>query len=274
MRRNTVLMILITFLLVACNMPAKPPSADPAKDLMGTVVAATMQALKPQASPKPSATPLLLTPAVTATPSVTPTPVSVKVSGKVCYHDSNILQLVLYFENSTSKAVLTKTVNKPVEKYDIDLPAGTYKIYGWPTDYSIGVLASGRPTITVADGQPQQGVDFCDYSQGASVPYPPGLSAASVQGSVAGNIYGYGGSGHLTVVAFNQTTGYWFYVILQKGESAYSISGLPAGTYQVVAYDGSGNAGGTAPNIAVGAGQAAVADISNWSGSFPSNPAP
>jgi hypothetical protein len=262
---------LTVFLLAACNLPTRSSDPAAANALMGTIVAATMRAVTPQASPTLAATP---TAEATATPTVTPTPASVKVSGKVCYHDSNILQLVLYFENSTSKAVLTKTVNKPVEKYDIDLPAGTYKIYGWPTDYSIGVLASGRPTITVADGQPQQGVDFCDYSQGASVPYPPGLSAASVQGSVAGNIYGYGGSGHLTVVAFNQTTGYWFYVILQKGESAYSISGLPAGTYQVVAYDGSGNAGGTAPNIAVGAGQAAVADISNWSGSFPSNPAP
>ena len=271
MRRNVLPILLIVFLLAACNLPTRSSDPAAANALMGTIVAATMRAVTPQASPTLAATP---TAEATATPTVTPTPASVKVSGKVCYHDSNILQLVLYFENSTSKAVLTKTVNKPVEKYDIDLPAGTYKIYGWPTDYSIGVLASGRPTITVADGQPQQGVDFCDYSQGASVPYPPGLSAASVQGSVAGNIYGYGGSGHLTVVAFNQTTGYWFYVILQKGESAYSISGLPAGTYQVVAYDGSGNAGGTAPNIAVGAGQAAVADISNWSGSFPSNPAP
>ena len=274
MRRNTVLMILITFLLVACNMPAKPPSADPAKDLMGTVVAATMQALKPQASHKPSATPLLLTPAVTATPSVTPTSVSVKVSGKVCYHDSLIQQLVLYFQNTTTQQVLTQTVSKPTETYSVDLPAGTYKVYGWPPDYSVGVLVQGRLTIDIAPAQPQTGVDFCDYSQGPSVPYPPGISASSIQGSIAGNIYGYTGKGRLTVVAFNKTTGFWFYVMLQQGETAYSISGLTAGTYQVVAYDNAGNAGGTAPSITVGGGQAASADISDWSGTFPSNPAP
>jgi hypothetical protein len=49
---------------------------------------------------------------------------------------------------------------------------------------------------------------------------------------------------------------------------------LTAGTYQVVAYDNAGNAGGTAPSITVGGGQAASADISDWSGTFPSNPAP
>ena len=53
MRRNAVLMLIVALLLAACNMPR--PGTDPSKDLMGTVVAATLQALTPQVTPTQSA---------------------------------------------------------------------------------------------------------------------------------------------------------------------------------------------------------------------------
>jgi len=270
MRRNAVLILMVALLLAACNMPR--PGPDPSKDLMGTVVAATLQALTPQVTPTQSA------PSATAlppTPAATPTAGSAKVSGRVCYHDSGIAQLTLYFENTANQQLLTQTVSRPTETYSIDLPGGSYKVYGWPPDYTVGVLVKGQPVVVVAPAKTLSGIDFCDYSQGPfAVPYPPGVSPSTTQGSVAGNVYGYPGSGPLTVVAFNQVTHYWFYVMLQPGETAYSISGLPAGTYQVVAYDTAGNTGGTAPNIKVVAGQGAAADIHDWSGTFPANPVP
>jgi hypothetical protein len=76
----------------------------------------------------------------------------------------------------------------------------------------------------------------------------------------------------LTVVAFNQGTGYWYYVLLMPGVYDFTISELPAGRYQVVAYDGLGAAGGSSADIYVLAGQAASGGISTWSGDFPANP--
>ena len=135
------------------------------------------------------------------------------------------------------------------------------------------MLVKGKSTLDLAGGQKLTGVDFCDYTQGPfAVPYPPGFSASKAYGSISGNISGYPGSGRLTVVAFNQGTGYWFYVILVAGQGGYSISDLPAGRYQVVAYDGAGNAGGTGPTISVVAGQNTSADITDWSSTFPDNP--
>jgi hypothetical protein len=46
---------------------------------------------------------------------------------------------------------------------------------------------------------------------------------------------------------------------------------LPPGKYQVVAYDGSGRAGGS-DVVTVTAGDSAQADVTDWNGSFPANP--
>jgi len=284
MRRTIFLCVISAFLLAACNLPASGPephlpdvpSGAPGglnQDLMATIVAATFQALTP-ASSAPASTPALPTPDVTQTPapSSTPTPSGDNVSGKVCYHDQDMLALTIYFQNTGDNKLWTESVTRPNEDYSITLPPGTYRVYAWPPDYTVGVLSEGRPTIQVAAGQTLTNLNLCDYSQGPfAVPYPPGVSPSDQQGSISGNISGYGGGDRLTVVAFNQGTGYWYYVRLRAGETNYVIEDLPAGTYQVVAY-GSGAAGGTAPNISVLAGKDTAANVSDWASAFPSNP--
>ncbi len=265
MRRLLPLILIPILLLASCNLPGS--NTKSAQDLMSTIVAATFQAMTPQASPPPPAT------STPQPPQATPTVGTGKISGGVCYHDGGMLELTLYFQNTATQQILTKIVDRPDTTYSIDLPAGTYKVFGWPPDYTIGVLVKGKSTVDLATGQKLAGVDFCDYSQGPfAVPYPPGFSPSTAHGSISGDIYGYPGSGRLTVVAFNKGTGYWFYVILLAGQSGYSISDLPAGRYQVVAYDGAGNTGGTQPNVYVIGGQNTSADIDTWGSGFPDNP--
>src|SRR5258706_10818939 len=125
MRRIFLAFVFFALLLAACNLP-RPGSPDPATDLMRTIVAATLQALTPQATPTLSATEL---PPTAASP---PTASSGKLSGKVCYHDSGVLQLTLYFQKTATQQLLTQSLSRPDETYSIELPAGTYKVFGWP----------------------------------------------------------------------------------------------------------------------------------------------
>ncbi len=271
MRRNFLFFVFFALLLAACNLPRSGP--DPASDLMRTVVAATLQALTPQSSLSPEGTPMLSATEPAPTVTLTPTASIGTLSGKVCYHDSGVLQLTLYFQNVATQQLLTQSVSRPDDSYSIELPAGTYKVFGWPPDYTVGVLVKGKATVELAPAQKLSGVDLCDYSQGPfAVPYPPGYSPSTERGSISGSIYGYPGSDRLTVVAFNKGTGYWYYVILLPGEYTFTISELPAGRYQVVAYDNAGNTGGTQPTVYVIAGQNTPADINDWSGSYPANP--
>ncbi len=267
MKRIFLLIVISAWLLAACNLPApaSEATADPARDLMGTVVAATFQAMTPQASPQ------VETPTPPA--SATPTASTSKVSGKVCYHDKGMVQLTLYFQLEGSDKIFTQSVSRPNETYSLELLPGKYKIYGWPPDYTIGVLVENKPSIDVTLSQPISHLDFCDYSQGPfAVPYPPGVSPSKAAGSIAGTISGYAGDGSITVVAFNQGTGYWYYFILLIGQTDFIIPDLPAGRYQVVAYDESGVTGGTDTNVYVVAGQKTTANISNWGGGYPANP--
>lgn len=271
MKRIVGLMIIFAVLLAGCNMPeATPePTSASAQELMGTIVAATLQAMEPQASPQLE-TP---TPLPTQPPAATATASMGKVSGKVCYQNKGMVQLTLYFQESTGDKVWTQSVSRPAETYSIDLPPGKYKIYGWPPDYTMGVLVKDRATVDVSLSQPVTNLDFCDYSKGPfAVPYPPGFSPSKERGSIAGTISGYQGEGSLTVVAFNQANGYWYYFILLRGQTNYEIPDLPAGRYQVVAYGDDGVTAGTEPNVYVVAGQKAIADISNWGGGYPANP--
>lgn len=276
--RRIFCFLFFAFLLTACNLPGPSQNPEPnvAKDLMATVVAATFEAMTPQASPPaPMSTPGA--PAATDAPVATPTPSTSKVSGKVCYHDKDMLELTVYFQNTADDKLWTQTVSRPNETYSLELPPGKYKVYGWPPDYTVGVLAEGKPTVDVTNVQALTGLDLCDYSQGPfAVPYPPGFSPSKERGSISGVISGYGGGSDVsfTVVAFNQGTGYWYYVILLIGQTDYSILNLPAGRYQVVVYDGTGITGGTQPMVYVIAGKNTNADISSWGSGYPDNPVP
>ena len=96
-------------------------------------------------------------------------------------------------------------------------------------------------------------------------------------GSIAGNIsgYPYGSVPRLAIVAFDQHTSYlmYWYWITGSGQTSYSMDNyIPPSTYQVVAYDGSGHAGGCTSLVVVTSDQTANCDITDWSGSYPSKP--
>jgi hypothetical protein len=267
MRRFFLLPLLL--LLTACSIPTRV-TPTPAGNLIATMVAATLQAMTPVAPPTLLET---STPFATDTPAPTLTPSTGRVSGSVCYLDKGLVEMVLYFEDSKTGQLFKKSVSQPREVYSIELPPGSYKIYGWPPDYTVGVMVKGMQTVDVAPGSFQPGIDFCDYSKGPyGVPYPPGYSPSKERGSISGSISGYGGGDQLTVVAFNLTSGYWYYVILMPGVTTFSITDLPAGRYQVVAYDRLGVTGGTQPDIYVVGSKETKTEINQWGGGFPANP--
>ncbi len=257
--------------LAACNLPARQPSQDN-QTLLATTVALTLQAMTPQASP--TAVPTIVATPTAVPVTVTPTTSQMNVSGKVCYHHSNVTQLTLYFQDTATNKVVQISVARPQADYQLQLSPGTYSVYGWPPDYSEGVLYNGGSTISVAAGQVLTHVDFCNYSHGPfDVPYPPDYSPKTMTGSVSGSILNYPGDSNaqLTVVAFNHVTGYWYYSILKPGVRTYSIDGLPPGAYQVVAYD-KGDKRGGAFTAVVTAGQDTNADVTDWTQNYAPNP--
>jgi hypothetical protein len=96
-------------------------------------------------------------------------------------------------------------------------------------------------------------------------------------GSIAGNISGYshGALARLVVVAYEQESPHNFsYVITDYGSTYYSMSTsyLIPGTWQVVAYDSSGNSGGCAVMVTVVSDQTVNCDITDWASSYRSKP--
>jgi hypothetical protein len=283
-------------ILSGCNLPNQTPTV-PSEDNMASMVASTLQSMTMtmefinNAQGTPAATGLPVTENSTPdslAPSLTPASSKGKITGLVCYTEVTSTNMVLYFQNTANNQVveLPVSVSNYQAPYTTQLDPGTYIAYAWTLDYSIGGTYSacgaasgcGDATpisFTVNAGQTIEKIDICDWSHGPfDVPYPPGFQPESKFGIISGGVYGYpfGNLPKLTIVAFNKDTGYWYWIGTAAGQSNFTMNDIPGGTYQVVAYDGSGHAGGTSVNIEVKGGQTVNADINNWSGSFPANP--
>lgn len=277
---RSLLTILLSVIFSACNLPS---SATPtlSADAVATVVAATMQARTPSASPTVIPT-LAATPTLASTATLTAT----QVSGKVCYPGGIATDLKAYFQNTITNQAVELPIAAGSAQYSVELTPATYIAYAWVTDFSIGgsYSACGQTSgcgdatpksFTVAPGQQVTGIDLCDWSHGPfDVPYPPGFQPTARLGIVAGSIsgYPYGNLPQLTVVAFSQDTPYWYWAGTAAGQAFYAITDLPPGDYQIVAYDDAGHAGGSPVIVTVIAGQTTTADISDWNGSYPANP--
>jgi hypothetical protein len=256
------------------------PSPTPTPDLVGTMVAATMAALPSPTPPLPTATPV--TPTIMA---ASPTPATGNVTGVACY-PTGASAMTAYFENMVSHVTAELALSGGQASYTIDLPPATYTAYAWLNDFSqagsyskCGADAScsdARPLpFEVSAGSSLTGIDLCDWSHGPfDIPYPPGHSVQTSTGDLSGSIshYPYGNLPVLTVVAFNQGTGYWYYIRTAAGQASYAITDiLPPGSYQAVAYDDDGHAGGS-DIVSVTVGQMTTANISDWGGGYPENP--
>lgn len=290
------LIIIILIALAGCNIPSQQVTGT-ANDTVGSMVAVTLTALNmasesldtPDLTVSETLNPQsTLSPSVTETPTLTPNSSTGKVTGLVCFTEITSTNLIIYFQNTADNKVneLPVTVNNYQVTYSFDLNPGTYIAYAWNSDFSIGGTysacgldskcgdAAPKPFVVIP-GQTLPKIDVCDWSHGPfDVPYPPGFEASSEFGTILGSVYGYpyGSLPQLTIVAFNKSTGYWYWVGTAVGQSYFSMLDIPAGTYQVVAYDASGHAGGSSMTIQVVGGQTVNVEINSWSGTYPSNP--
>ena len=108
--------------------------------------------------------------------------------------------------------------------------------------------------------------------------FTPSATITPLPGSISGHIsgYPYGNVPGLAIVAFDQKSPYlmYWYWITGAGESYYSMDKyIPPSTYQVVAYDSSGHAGGCTTLVVVTSDTTSTCDITNWGGSYPGKPA-
>jgi hypothetical protein len=197
--------------------------------------------------------------------------------------------MTAYFEERESHKVVSLPIKAEQDSYEVSLPPGTYLAYTWLPDFSQGgvyseaVVCGLKPgcsdhtprPITVRAGETLEGVDLCDWFAGPfNVPYPPQTTPEAVSIGYPG-----GTAPALRVVAFNLKTNNWYYVNVLPGNSVYTITELPPGSYQVVAYTDTGSAGGhtggsgTLEPVTVQAGEINyAASIDDWNGSFPEDP--
>jgi hypothetical protein len=96
-------------------------------------------------------------------------------------------------------------------------------------------------------------------------------------GTIEGNIlsYPYGSVPSLVVVAYLQNSITYWYVITSPGNTFYSMTDplnkglIKPGSYQVVAYDASGNSGGCTTIVTVFSDQTVTCNITDWGGGYP-----
>lgn len=204
--------------------------------------------------------------------------------------------MTAYFQETGSQGVIELPISAGQTSYQVTLPPGTYIAYAWVIDFSLGGLYSEavpcglratcsdhKPISFTVDGiNYVEGIDLCDW-YAFGVPEPPGKPALDIKGAISGQIIHPDGSPpELRVVAFNQTSGYWYWVKTISGQVDYSIPSLPPGVYHLVAYPDVGQAGGHADaghkllDVQVKAGEtAAGVSIADWnapSGAFPPDP--
>jgi hypothetical protein len=310
----------LSSLLVACSQDANPASPTATLFNLDTVVAATLTAFVPPATATPvpeqintpasTAAPQVNTPTDTAAPqeptaTLTPTDTTVplpsptaptaSISGKVCYRSRDIPAMTAYFEDKNAKVLVELPVSVNQTTYTVQLQPGSYIAYAWLTDFSLGGLYSqavpcgmkssckdhNPVPLTVKAGDVIKDVDLCDWYAFA-VPEPPNKPVSQVRGEIIGKVlYPTKPFPALHVVALNQTSGYWYYVVPNSSSGAYTIPDLPPGPYQIVAYTENGKAGGYADGshglitVTVKAGETTTADINDWSapaGTFPADP--
>jgi hypothetical protein len=268
------LFLLPVILLVACNLPqgTAEPTLDP--NLVATMVEETLAGFITPTSQVIPATEAPENP--TPTVESSPTAVVSKVTGKVCFPKTGRSDLRAFFQEVTKGTVTELAISAVSNDYIVTLDPGNYIAYVWLPDFSFGGMYSTGSVpspFAVFAGETTNGIDLCDWNHGPfDVPYPPGYEPQQTTGSITGSIsYPYGDIPVMTLVAFSKSTPYWYWVGTGSGQSYFTIANLPPGKYQVVAYDGSGRAGGS-DVVTVKAGDSVQANVTDWTGSFPENP--
>jgi hypothetical protein len=191
------------------------------------------------------------------------------IEGHVCYPSEYIPAMTVYLENVLNNTAVEVPIPLNGGNFSQQVPPGEYIAYAWLPDFSGGgtysqsVLCGLTVNCTdhsliqfvVAPATTVTNIEICDWYGGPdSIPIPPGMDVSMLTGTITGTL-GYPSEyiPAMNVVAFNQNTTYWYYVVTQENDSTYSITGLPPGPYKVVAYvTGGGLAGGYSESVECG----------------------
>jgi hypothetical protein len=163
------------------------------------------------------------------------------VSGRVCFPSEHIPPMTVFFQRLSDDHVTLASIRENQTSYHLQLDPGTYQAYAWLEGFTMGGAYTyhdqydhGLKPFTVNSGSDITNIDICDWYGGpGSVPLPPYMNTGTISGALS-----YPGEfiPTLRVVAFNLTTGRYYWVDTQRDQQTYQISNLPAGIYNVVAY--------------------------------------
>ena len=163
------------------------------------------------------------------------------VSGKVCFPSEHIPPMTLFFQRLSDNHLTQIPIQENQTAYTTKLDPGDYNAYAWLDGFSLGGAYTYSmqndhrlKPFTVTSKEDVRGIDICDWYGGpGSVPYPPNISGGMISGTLS---YPSEFIPPLRVVAFNLTTGRYYWVDTQRDQVTYQISNLTPGTYHVVAY--------------------------------------
>ncbi len=177
-RFNLLVLVMLTAILTACNMPGTPEQVRPE---VANAVAATLTKAAPVQEPLSSPEP---------TPG--PTETVGQVSGQICYPSEPPLPLLtLYFEETGSQTLYTLEHTNGTGAYQMTLPPGTYIAYAWRDSHDLGGAYSAAVPcglsvncndhsllpFQVNAGESITDIDICDwYGAAGDIPQPPSQS--------------------------------------------------------------------------------------------------
>jgi hypothetical protein len=121
---------------------------------------------------------------------ISPLPLIGKLSGRICYPGLTSPPMTLFFRNLASEELMEVPIDEYQDKFEVDLPAGSYYVFSWAPQYLVGglysemVICGDSPactdhnpaTIAVVAGASIGDVDICDWGfTPESLPLPPGV---------------------------------------------------------------------------------------------------
>ncbi|MEW5872551.1 MAG: carboxypeptidase-like regulatory domain-containing protein [Chloroflexota bacterium] len=240
---------LVLMLLLLFSTACAPAAATPDQNMVATLAALQI-----------TQTAIAAGPTATEVPSATPPPQFGSISGDLSFPSEGTPALrVIAFDLSIGQTYAVETAPNQASYRIEDLPAGQYHLVAYTLDATLsggythavrcGLSANctdhSLVEITVEPGQEVTGINPSDwYAPPGSFPIDP-LAPAPVFGTISGSLsFPSEAIPSLRVVAFNSDTGQYYYVETNQNQTTYTITGLPAGVYHVIAYVEGGATGG------------------------------
>jgi hypothetical protein len=267
-RRVPFLMLVLLLILssVMCDTSSLTREEAPTSAENYVATLASLQITQTALANQPTAAAPTLPNPPTAPPTTPPTDTPEqfgRLSGNLSYPAEGIPAMrIVAFNAQTDEYYFTETAkNQTAYRFDHLAPA-LYYIVAYSLDSAIaggytkavlcGLLASctdhSLVPVQVTAGQETTGINPSDwYAPPGTFPSDPLAppQAPIVYGSISGKLsYPSEFIPSLRVVAFNISSGQFFYVVTALNQSTYKIENLPPGIYNVIAYASENFGGG------------------------------